>query len=107
MLSNTDIESGRLDINIAELTFGKCPVVVKTGHSHICKYKDCCGAKVPGMQKQLEMMIYACVISIAPYGHVLKGEEQVGIVMKLGEPVDVTVLDNDSKRKLINGILNL
>jgi serine/threonine protein kinase len=95
------------DIDIAELTFGKCPVLVKTGHSHIYKYGHRFAAKVPSTETELEMMMYAGVISITPYGRVLKGEKQVGIVMELGEPLDVNILENDAKRNLVNAIISL
>ena len=100
-------KKGYFDIDISALTRCKSPVIHKTSHVHIHKYKDRFAAKVPAGERELEMMLYAGPISITPQGRVLKDGDLVGILMDLGEPIDVSALDLPFKRELANQIVNL
>lgn len=105
--TKTDSECEWLDIDITELTRGKSPILVTTGHSYIYLYRNRYAVKVPGTETELEMMISAGSISVTPLGRVLKQNKQIGIVMELGQPIDLNVLDNSGKQNLVNEIISL
>jgi len=45
--------------------------------------------------------------SIAPIGRVFKGDQQVGIIMELGKPIDVTRLDLQERKELTTKVIAL
>ena len=96
-----------MDIDIIELPNGDGDLVAAPGHSHVYKYKERFAVKIGGQEKELEMMQNAGTCSITPRGRVLQSGEQVGIIMDLGQAVDVMSLDVVAKKKLMRELISL
>ena len=81
-----------MDIDIGELNSRPHKPFASPGHSHVYEYEKRFAVKIISWDGELEMMKKAGDCSITPRGRVFKGGKQVGIIMDLGKPVDVTVL---------------
>ena len=83
------------------------PIIATPGHSHVYKYNDVYAVKVFAGERELEMMRLAGDCSITPRGRVLHDGKQVGIIMELGKPVDVTDFDLQDKKELSEKLISL
>jgi len=99
--------TGWMDIDIGELPSGDGDLIVASGHSHVYKYKERFAVKIVGQEKELEMMQNAGTCSITPRGRVLHLGAQVGIIMDLGQSVDVMSLDVVGKKELMRELISL
>jgi serine/threonine protein kinase len=96
-----------MELDIEELDSSRLKLIA-TGHSHVYEYQDHFAVKIVSHERELEMMKKAGDCSITPRGRVLKrGRGQVGTIMDLGTPIDVTTLDLTARKNLMNTIIAL
>jgi len=106
-MNNGTHPNGWIEINISEMPPGNDDLIATTGHSHIYKYKDCFAVKIVSHERELEMMLDAGECAITPRGRVMKRKRQVGIIMDLGKPIDVTSLDYHHRKQLMYEMIDL
>lgn len=94
-----------IDIDTKEMNSSK--LIAPPGHSHVYEYQERFAVKIPGLEKELDMMMKAGDCSITPRGRMFRRGKQAGIIMDLGKPVDVTVLDFAARKDLMNRIITL
>src|SRR5436190_8166518 len=101
-----DRETGEwMNIDIEDT--GDVVLIHATGHGHVYKYKDRFAIKWNCWGRELEMMKLAGDCSITPRGQVLNDGKVVGIIMDLGQPINVSSLDASARRDLMNRIISL
>jgi len=96
-----------LDIDVKELAEAEKDLIYSSGHSHVYKYKNRYAVKHVANKPELDMMQLAGDCSITPCGRIFKKGHQVGIIMELGKPIDITCLDLQEKRTLATKLIAL
>jgi serine/threonine protein kinase len=96
-----------MDIDIQELPSADDDLIARSSHSYVYKYKEHFAVKRPCGIRELEMMKIAGDCSITPRGRLFGRGREIGIVMDLGQPVDVTSLDVHARKELMNAIIAL